>query len=337
LRKLAIKPFLLLLAVSLMFMFSAQMYPVTIKVGSVAPDRSPWGKALKEMAIEWSKITNGQVRIKIYPGGIAGSENDVIRKMRIGLLGGGVFTNRGFIHIYPDIYSLNVPLNITEEDELNYVLDKMRDQFEQGVELKGYKVVLFTMAGWLHFFTKRPLKYPEDLKKQKIAYTTGEPKMEQAWKKSGFHIVPIEMKDMMMGLQSGMTEGFYFPPILAGSTQFFALAPYMSSQRFAPLVGGIILTQKAWRKIPEKFRKPLLDSAKKMSDDLYKKIVDLELEAIETMKKNGLKIVDFAAGSMPKWRETVNKGMDKVIGKAFSKEILDQMNKHLNDFRSNKK
>jgi TRAP-type C4-dicarboxylate transport system substrate-binding protein len=329
-----IKPSFLGLVIVLLFCFSFQLYPTVIKIGSVAPDRSPWGTALRELGQEWSKITNGEVTIKIFPGGIAGSETDVIRKMRMGILGGGVFTNRGFNAIYPDVYALNIPFMITSKDELDYVMDKMKPRIEKAVEEKGYKVVIFTMAGWLHFFSKNPVQYPEDMKKHKMAYTTGEPMMEQAWKKSGYHIVPLEMKDMMMGLQSGMADSFYLPPILAGSAQYFALAPYMFSLRLAPLVGGIILPKKVWDRIPEKYHAPMMKAAQQLSTNLYAKIVKLEEEAIETMKKHGLKIVESAPDSLPKWREAAAKGMDEVVGKAFSKEIYDEVMQHLKNYRA---
>lgn len=313
---------------------TAPLYSLTIKIGSVAPERSPWGKALRQMGQEWAKITNGKVRLKIYPGGIAGSENDVIRKMRLGVLGGGVFTNRGFIHIYPDVYTINVPFFITTEGELSYVLGKMKGKLESAVEAKGYKVIIFTMAGWLHFFTKKPVKVPADMKKHKLAYVTGESKMEQAWKRSGFHVVPLEMKDMMMGLQSGMVDSFYLPPVFAGSGQYFALAPHMLTQRIAPLVGGIIFPKRMWDKIPDNFHKPMLEAAERISKDLYQKILKLEDEAIETMKEHGLKLVEVPEGGLQKWREASEKGMKHLVGKAFSKEMYDEMLKHLQDYRS---
>jgi TRAP-type C4-dicarboxylate transport system substrate-binding protein len=313
---------------------SAHLYSLTIKIGSIAPERSPWGKALRELGQEWVKITGGKVRLKIYPGGIAGSENDVIRKMRLGVLGGGVFTNRGFIHIYPDVYALNVPFMISTEEELDYLLSKMKNKLEKAVEAKGYKVVIFTMAGWLHFYTKKPVKYPQDLKKHKLAYVTGEPKMEQAWKKSGYHIVPIEMKDMMMGLQSGMVDCFYLPPVFAAAAQYFALTPYMLSQRIAPLVGGIIFPKRVWDRIPDQFKKPMTDAAVKLSKELYVKILKLEKEAVDTMKEHGLKLVEMPPDALQKWREASAKGMDRVVGKAFSKEIYEEMLQHLRDFRA---
>ena len=52
---------------------------LTIKIGTIAPLRSPWVRELKKLGLEWTKITNGKVTLKIYAGGIAGGEDDMVR------------------------------------------------------------------------------------------------------------------------------------------------------------------------------------------------------------------------------------------------------------------
>ena len=37
---------------------------LVIKVGSVAPEGSPWDKALKRIALDWQKISGGRVTMK---------------------------------------------------------------------------------------------------------------------------------------------------------------------------------------------------------------------------------------------------------------------------------
>jgi TRAP-type C4-dicarboxylate transport system substrate-binding protein len=308
-------------------------YSLTIKIGSIAPARSPWDKALRELGREWTRITEGQIKLKIYPGGIAGNQEDMIRKMRMGILGGAVLVNRGFTKLYPDVYALNIPFLITSEDELNYVLEKLKPIYEKGIEEKGFKVVIWSSAGFVHFFTKEPVRYPEDMKKHKLSFTSNEPQMEQAWKKSGYHVVPNDLKDLMMALQSGMVTAFYLPPLVAGSGQYFPLAPHMCSQRIAPLVGGIVLTKKTWGKIPEKYKKEMMDVCVGLAERLYKKTVELEKEAIEEMIKHGLKIIDLPPGAMEKWRAASDKGMSELIGKVFSQEIYDLLLGYLEEFR----
>ena len=145
----------------LLFMLSWNtVYPLTIKVGSAAPARSPWDKALRELGREWKRISNGTVNLKIYAGGIAGNESDTIRKMRFGTLGGAVLTNVGFTNLNEEVYVMNTPFLIGSDEELNYVLRKMKSFFNKGIEEKGFKVIIWSIAGWLNFFTEKPEYYP---------------------------------------------------------------------------------------------------------------------------------------------------------------------------------
>jgi TRAP-type C4-dicarboxylate transport system substrate-binding protein len=301
------------------------IYPLTIKIGSIAPARSPWNKALRELGREWKRITQGLVKIKIYPGGIAGNEEDMIRKMRVGILGGAGLSNRGLSSIYRDAYVLNIPYMLSTDEELDFILKKLKPVFEKEIEKKGFKVVIWTVAGWINWFTKHSVITPDDMKKHKISFTTSAPQMEQAWKKAGFHVIPNDLKDLMMALQSGMVNAFYLPPIVAASGQYFPHAPNMCSLRIAPLLGGIVMTQKVWKRIPSKYHKEMIDVTYRLSERLYKKTIELEKEAIDTMKEHGLVINQVPPESLNEWRAASSKGMNELIGKAFSKEIYNQL------------
>lgn len=314
-------------------LFSTSVFPLTIKIGSIAPAKSPWDKALREMAREWKSISKGSVRVKIYPGGIAGSEKDMIRKLKIGILGGAVFSNRGLTKIYSDFYVLNIPFSFRNDKEFLYVVNKMNPIFEKKIGEKGYKVIIWSMAGWIHLFGKKPLIYPKDLKKLKLSFATGEPKLEQAWRRSGFQVIPNELKDMLMALQSGMVSAFYLAPLVAASGQYFPLAPYMNSLKIAPIYGGIVLTNKVWNKIPKNLKKKFGEVAKGLASDLYKKTNELEKEAIETMKKNGLRIPELPPDSIALWRKSAKKGMDLLINKVFSNEIYKVMLGYLAEYK----
>ncbi len=316
-----------------LFLLPLLLQAQVIKIGSVAPDRSPWHDALKEIAREWESLSQGRVKLKIYPGGIAGSEEDTIRKMKVGTLGGAVLTNIGLIKIYPDAFALSIPFMFHSEEEMEFVMAKLLPVFEAQIKAKGFKVIIWTMSGWVNFFSKHPVEYPQDLKKQKLSFTTGEPQMEQAWKKSGYHIVPSELKDLMMALQSGMVDAFYLPPLVAGSGQYFALAPHMCSLKIAPLVGGMVIMDKIWEKIPGNLQQLMMDTVDRHAKKLAGETKILEQKALDSMKKNGLIVHDAPADSLPKWKEAADKGMDELIGKMFSREIYEKLRQLLQDYR----
>jgi len=319
--------------ISLLFFLSLLLPAQVIKIGSVAPDRSPWDDALKQIAREWATITNGQVKLKIYPGGIAGGEEDTIRKMKMGTLGGAVLTNIGLNKINADAFVLSTPFLFHSEKEMAYVMERLTPVFEKQIKEKGFKIIIWTMSGWINFFSKNPVLYPQDLKKQKLSISTGEPEMEQAWKKSGYHIVPNELKDLMMALQSGMVDAFYLPPLLAGSGQYFALAPHMNSLKIAPLVGGLVIMDRIWERIPQNLKPRMLAAVDRVSKKLAGETDALEKKALDSMKKNGLIIHEAPADSLAKWKETSEKGMDELVGKKFSREIYQTLQQILQEYR----
>lgn len=312
----------------------ANVYAVTvIKLGSPAPERSPWNTTLLEVAKEWADISNGQVELRIYGGGIAGNEEDMLRKMRLGTLGGAIFSTMGMVNVNRDVFVLSTPFLWDSEEEFRYVFDKIRPVFKKQIEDKGFRVLLWTQAGWAYLFTKGKVVYPDDLKKYKVGFAVGQPEMAQAWKKMGFQIVPTDPKDLMIALQSGMVDAFYFPPIMAASGQYFARAPHMLHLPLAPLIGGLVLTDKAWASIPEAFREPMQLALNKAAERLFESTSGLDDEAIKTMQDNQLTVEEPPADALEKWRAVAAKGTDELTEKAFSRETFEKVLAFIAEFR----
>lgn len=322
------------LVVAACLLMSGSLWGMVIKIGSIAPTRSPWDDALNAVSREWGRISNGTIILKVYPNGIAGTEQDMIRKLRLGTLDGAVFTNMGMTKINPNLYVLNTPFLLETAEEFEYVFDQMLPFFVKPIEEKGYQLLFRSLAGWVYFFAGGEFSYPEDLKKYRISFTTGEPDMEQAFKKMGYQVIPNEMKDVMMALQSGMVNCIYYPPLVAASAQFFAMTPHMLRLPMSPLIGWMVIADKTWQKIPEALRGLMLEAVRKEVDGLYPKTIKLEQEALKIMKENGLVVHEPAADALERWRAASLKGMEEVAGKAYSKDILERVLTLLREFRA---
>ncbi len=312
-------------------------YSLTIKIGSIAPANSPWDKALKQMSREWKTISNGKIKLKIYPGGIAGSEQSMIRKIKIGTISGALLSNVGLSSIYPDFYVLNIPLLIRNDKEFDYVINGLKPIFEQNIEKQGYKIIIWSMAGWVRFFTKTPVFSPDDLKKQKLFFTTGKPIIEQSWKSAGFNTVPIELKDLMMALQSKMVNAFFMPPLIAASGQYFAFAPYMMEVKVLPVYGAVLVSKKQWYKVQKSLRDKLLNSARIIANKLDYETKKLEASAIQTMQEHGLIINKIKKQDLQKWTIESKKNINYLKEKLFSEYIYQKITALINAFRKKQK
>ncbi len=305
----------------------------TIKIASLAPDRSPWHKTLVDIALAWEKISEGSVHVTIYPGGILGNELDMIRKIRIGTLQGGAFTNMGINQIERSVLVFNKPFFFRSQKEFDYVFDNMKPRLEEQIENRGFKVIIWTLAGWTYFFTKEPAIYPDDLKKFKISVTPGDPELEQVWKKMDYQVVPIDLKESIVAIQSGMVTATYMPMLVAASTQCFALAPHLLNLRLSPLIGGLLLSEKTWKSIPEKYHEPMMEAARKASNNLYQETKRLEKEALEAMTENGLTVHELPPDALEKWWEASDLAWEDLVGKAFSRDLLDELTAYVDEFR----
>ncbi|MBN2266163.1 MAG: TRAP transporter substrate-binding protein DctP [Candidatus Aminicenantes bacterium] len=306
---------------------------VVIKIASVAPSRSPWDKALERVANDWERISNGAVQVRIYPGGIAGSEQDMIRKMRLGVLQGGVFASMGLAKIDPSVTVLCMPFLFHSREEFTAVFDRMKPEFEALIEAKGFKVMLWTLAGWVNFFAKSPVVEPDDLRTHKICVTADFPEIEQVWKRMGYEAVTGDMNGLMVQLQSGAVTALYLPALVAGSGQYFALAPHMLAPSLAPLIGGLLLSDKAWASIPAEFHRPFLAAVEAAAAGLYEETMSLEADALKMMKDNGLVVHEPSAEALAKWRAAADEAIASLIGSVFSKDVYDQVVAYVREYR----
>ena len=54
---------------------------VVVKVATLAPEGTAWHDILIDLGQKWKEATNGEVQVRIYPGGILGDERDMVRKI----------------------------------------------------------------------------------------------------------------------------------------------------------------------------------------------------------------------------------------------------------------
>jgi TRAP-type transport system periplasmic protein len=306
----------------------------TIKMGSLAPTGSPWDIALREIAAEWSRISGGKVTLKIYPGGITGGEADMLRKLRIGQLQAASFTTTGLAQIASDIIVLSLPLLIQSNEEYDYVLSKIESRFAEQLDEQGFTIMGWTNMGWLSFFTRKPVITPDDLRSQTLAFNEDSPEELQAWKQMGFNVIPLPTPDRLFAYQSGMADAALTSPLVAASYQWFAFIPNMFGVKLSPLIGGFVVENRAWKRVPSDLREELLTAAREVVSPLFAETVELEKRAIQTMIDNGLLINEIPEAVVAEWKQTVDDGFQVLIGTSISNETYETVKQHLADFRA---
>lgn len=307
----------------------------TIKLGSAAPEGSPYHQALMEISQSWKTISDGKVTLRIYPGGVVGDESDMIRKIRIGQLNGAALTSVNLITIVPDIEVFSFPTILRTDEEIDYVIERVGPVIEKQLNEKGFTLIAWTLAGWVHFFAKEPVIAPSDLQKQKLFFWGSDTAYLELLKRTKFQPVPLPVSELLPALQSGLLGAFASPPAVALAFQWYSKAPHMTNMRWQPLPGCVIVDNRQWNKISPSLQKELIASARSITVNLMRQSRKLETDAIEAMKKNGLTVHEVPDAIRQEWIEIVHReGYPIFIGPRFSRDIFNQVQSALETLQS---
>ena len=322
------------------YLLTLQVTPAfsqVIKLGTVAPEGSPWHETLLEVAQKWKELSGGRVTLRIYAGGVAGDEKDMLRKMRIGQLHATALTTITLVDIVPDIEAISFPMSVRTDGEFDYIIEKLGPEFEARLAKKGFKVLTWSSAGWAHFFTKEPVITPDDMRKRKLFLWGSDTTYLELVKASGFNPVPLAITDLLPSLQTGLVDAFAAPPAAALSFQWFALAPHMTDLRWQPLPGTTVVSIRQWNRIPADLRPKLEGAARQAGARLQKRVRKLEQEAVAVMKNHGLTVHAVPKEAEEEWRTLVReKGCPVFVGPRFSEEMYNTVRTLLDEYRGSK-
>ena len=325
-------------AAALLFLFSfrvaAYAGPTVIKMATLAPEGSSWHRVLLEMGEDWKKVSGGTVVLRIYPGGVAGDEDAMLRKMRVGQLQAAAITGMGLAFLDRSFYGLHVPMMYASDEEFDYVRDRLSPLLEQRLEEKGFVVLNWGDAGWVHFFAREAFTHPSEMKAMKLYIGAGDVPLTQLYKEAGFKPVPISVVDILPGLQTGLIDAFNATPLVALAFQWFALAPNMADLRWAPLTGATVIDKKAWERIPKEMRPKILEISRDASRRLQREIRNLNEEAMKAMVKNGLKVTHVSPSAEAEWRKMVEDIHPQIRGKIIPADVFDEVRKFRDEYRA---
>ena len=327
-------PGIALLALALVAGQAQAAGEIKIKLVTMAPDGSVWHKALKEMTHDVQEGTAGRVRILIYAGGTAGDEPTMVRKISHRQYHAAGLTVNGLTMIDDAFNVFSIPLFFESPDEFHYVLERMTPVLKERLAAKNFVLLHWGDGGWVHIFSKKPVRTVADLKKVKMYSGAGDDRMARVWKSNGFNPVIIASTDVLTALQTGMIEGLPVPPVAALALQWFRHTEYMLQPGVGPLAGATVIHKSMWNKISPEDRQVLLEAGRRAQRSLEQGIPDKDRESMVQMQRRGLKVIDVNSGEeAAAWTATANAFARSMRETMVEAEIFDLAVRHRDEFR----
>lgn len=304
-----------------------------IKLATLAPEGSSWMNVFNELKQEVQQKTNGQVKIRIYPGGVLGDERDMLRKMHIGQIQSAALTSAGLSAIFPEFDVFQIPFSFESYEEVDHVIGKTESFFRKGLEDKGYVLIGWLEGGFVQLMATVPADSIDKLKTAKVWTWQDSPMSKAIFDEAGVAAIPLSVPDVLVGLQTGLVDVVYSPPQVAISLQWFTKLKYIVDVPLIYLLGGLVVKKSVYQKI-EPGHRAILDEIAPVHMEKLKKLIRRDnQEALNVMKKQGIQLLLPSKEQITEFKQISRSAMDRIEGDTFSPETRDRVTSLLKSFR----
>ncbi len=306
-----------------------------LRIGTLVPKNSLYHRQLMELGEVWRTAQGGKSKYLVYPDGSQGGEAEMVRRMRIGQLQGALMSVVGLREIEASVAAMqNMPMLFRSWEEVDYVREKIRPVMEKKFFDKGFVVLAWGDAGWVRFFSKEAAFRPDDFKRMKFFAWGSETEQQDIMKSLGYTPVPLETGDILPAIQTGMISVVPSTPYFALASQVYSTAPNMLEINWAPIVGALVITRKAWDDMSPEVQTAMRVASDKAGVNLRAQ-ARLEVdEAVAAMTKRGLIVNKPSAEQMREWNDLADKLYPRIRGHMVPADTFDEVMRHLKAYRA---
>jgi TRAP-type C4-dicarboxylate transport system substrate-binding protein len=311
---------------------SAQQY--TIKFATLAPEGSTWITVMKEYDQVVRKESGGRLGFKIYPGGVAGDERDVLRKIRLGQFQSAGITGVGIGEIAKSARILDAPFLFKNHAEVDYVLERYDAEFRKDFEAGGYVLLGWAEVGFVYVFTNTPVAKVDDIRKVKMWQWEGDPVAEATFKAFGINPIQLSITDVLTSLQTGLINAMYISPYAGVSLQWYTATKYMLDYPLTNSSGAVVLSKRDFDRMPPDLQEILLRNGKQLMRKLTELSRQENIKSLDVLKKNKIIFTKPETKEVPQYEEIGRNARRLMVGKLFSEDLLKRVEQSIADLRA---
>jgi len=309
---------ILLAAMTLLLLNSSIANARAFKIATVSPDGTFWMQEMRAGAKEIKKQTQGRVEFKFYPGGVMGSDESVLRKIRIGQLQGGAVTASSMTSIAPDIAIYELPYLFESLEQIDYVRSKMDEGLIKSLEKKGFIGFGLAEGGFSYMMSDESLKSVADVRNKKVWLPSNHDIGEAVFSSAGVSPVPLPLSDVLTGLQTGLIDTIIAPPIGAIALQWHTKIKYVMDEPLTYFSALLVIDKNAFNKLKDEDR----EIVRSVMGDAFIRINEQNrkdnTDAKQALMNQGIEFIRLPPDATKEWRDVG----DKAI------KMLEKQNKY---------
>lgn len=298
----------------------------TLKMSTQLNETHPMVDGFKELAKRVSEKTDGKLVIEVYPSAQLGSDEDVIEQAIQGV-NVAVLTDGGRMSNYvKEIGIIGAPYFADNYDDVLKVTQSnvFKEWEKELVEKNNIRVLSFNWYdGARHFLTNKPVKTPEDLKGLRIR-TPGAPVWSESVKAMGATPVSMPWTEVYQAIQQKAIDGAEGQHTATYTSRLYEVIKYIDKTAHFQLANGIIVGEKWFQTLPEKYQQILLNETKAVASENARLIEQLCDEYELKMVEAGMKVIEV---DIEAFKASADKAYDVLGFKELRDEIYAEIGK----------
>jgi len=306
-----------------------------LRIATLAPAESEWMKAMVAGAGRIREQTDGRVELKFRAGGVAGSDAQVLRKIRIGDLHGGAFSAGGLASIYPGLNVYGIPLIFRSLDEVDYVRARLDAKLAAGLEEAGFVSFGFSEGGFSNLMSNTPVSHVDDLRRQKVWVPDNDPINFEVLE--GFRLapVPLEVSDALLGLERGLVDVVAASPVVALVLQWHTKVKYRTDLPVSYSMGVLAIAADVFYGLDEADQAVVRSVLGEVMVSIDQSSRADNEEARQIMASMGIETVPVASADVEVWRDTIAAQFPELRRRRdVDTAVFDEMLALLDEYRA---
>ena len=242
---------LLAAALPLMFTFAGAAQALQLKFADIHPAGYPTVVAEENMGKTLSRETNGELTFQYFPGGVLGSEKEVIEQMQVGAVQLSRVSLGIVGPVVPDVNVFNMPFIFRDHQHMRNVIDgPVGDEILDKITHSEFGLVALAWmdGGTRNVYTKKPVRKLEDLKGMKIR-VQGNPMFIDMMNAMGGNGIAMDTGEIFSALQTGVIDGAENNPPTLLEHNHFQNAKFYSLTGHLILPEPIVMSKITWEKL----------------------------------------------------------------------------------------
>ncbi len=239
---------------------------------------------LRAAAARIKKQTDNQVKFKFYPGGVMGGDKTVLRKIRLGQLQGAAVTNGSLNNFYPVIQLYNLVIVFSSLVEVDFVREKMEAKLMRGLGRSNFVQMGFAEMDFAYLMSKDRIQSVADLRMQEVWIPEGNPVAEIAMDAFKVNAVPLPIRNVLVGLQTGLLDTVAASPVGALMLQWYN---HIVDLPVSYIFGVFIMDKKALKKLSFAERKIVEKELAQAIKSIDRKNRKDNIASLQTIYKQG--------------------------------------------------